>query len=99
MITLIFFCNFCLEHVQFCTDQRQVLPHLYLPNLPLQSSFQALKDFPIPFWVTIFAEGTRLTPDKLLEAQTFASTKGLAIPKNVLIPRTKVKLFLVIFKS
>ncbi|KAK6235606.1 hypothetical protein SCA6_010943 [Theobroma cacao] len=55
----------------------------------LKSSFQALKDFPIPFWVTIFAEGTRLTPDKLLEAQTFASTKGLAIPKNVLIPRTK----------
>ncbi|XWS52512.1 hypothetical protein CRYUN_Cryun11dG0076900 [Craigia yunnanensis] len=55
----------------------------------LKSSFEALKDFPMPFWMTIFVEGTRLTPDKLLEAQTFASSKGLSIPKNVLIPKTK----------
>ncbi|XVF19261.1 hypothetical protein REPUB_Repub11eG0094700 [Reevesia pubescens] len=43
----------------------------------------------MPFWMTIFVEGTRLTPDKLFEAQTFASSKGLPIPKNVLIPKTK----------
>ncbi|XP_022753682.1 1-acyl-sn-glycerol-3-phosphate acyltransferase 2-like [Durio zibethinus] len=55
----------------------------------LKSSFEALKDFPFPFWMTIFVEGTRLTHDKLLEAQTFASSKGLPIPKNVLIPKTK----------
>ncbi|XVF47400.1 hypothetical protein PTKIN_Ptkin03bG0106000 [Pterospermum kingtungense] len=57
----------------------------------LKLSFEALKDFPMPFWITIFVEGTRLTPDKLIEAQTFASSKGLPIPKNVLIPKTKVK--------
>lgn len=55
----------------------------------LKSSFEALKDFPMPFWMTIFVEGTRMTPDKLIEAQTFASSKGLPIPKNVLIPKTK----------
>ncbi|KAJ0083966.1 hypothetical protein Patl1_29755 [Pistacia atlantica] len=48
----------------------------------LKESFQALKDFPTPFWLTIFTEGTRLTPDKLLQAQEFALSKGLNIPKN-----------------
>lgn len=56
----------------------------------LQSSFQELKDFPGSFWLTIFVEGTRITPDKLLAAQEFAILKGLPVPKNVLIPRTKV---------
>ncbi|GMI74261.1 lysophosphatidyl acyltransferase 2 [Hibiscus trionum] len=55
----------------------------------LKSSFEALKDFPRPFWMTIFVEGTRLTPDKLSEAQAFASSKGYPIPNNVLIPKTK----------
>ncbi|KAK8630327.1 hypothetical protein V6N13_079125 [Hibiscus sabdariffa] len=43
----------------------------------------------MPFWLIIFVEGTRLSPDKLLEAQAFASSKGYPIPKNVLIPKTK----------
>ncbi|MBA0609908.1 hypothetical protein Godav_010833, partial [Gossypium davidsonii] len=55
----------------------------------LKSSFEALSDYPTPFWMTIFVEGTRLTADKLLEAQSFASSKGYPIPKNVLIPKTK----------
>ncbi|KAG6761032.1 hypothetical protein POTOM_034222 [Populus tomentosa] len=55
----------------------------------LKSSFQELKDFPGSFWLTIFVEGTRMTPDKLLAAQEFAVSKGLPVPKNVLIPRTK----------
>ncbi|KAJ6409146.1 hypothetical protein OIU84_008778 [Salix udensis] len=55
----------------------------------LKSSFQELKDFPISFWLTIFVEGTRMTPDKLLAAQEFAISKGFPVPRNVLIPRTK----------
>ncbi|TYJ20769.1 hypothetical protein E1A91_A08G019100v1 [Gossypium mustelinum] len=55
----------------------------------LKSSFEALSDYPTPFWMTIFVEGTRLTADKLVEAQSFASSKGYPIPKNVLIPKTK----------
>lgn len=53
-----------------------------------QSSFQELKDFPISFWLTIFVEGTRMTPDKLLAAQEFAISKGFPVPRNVLIPRS-----------
>ncbi|PPD88081.1 hypothetical protein GOBAR_DD14982 [Gossypium barbadense] len=50
-----------------------------------QSSFEALSDYPTPFWMTIFVEGTRLTADKLLEAQSFASSKGYPIPKNGIV--------------
>jgi len=49
-----------------------------------------LKDFPVPFWLAIFAEGTRFTQAKLLDAQQYAHSKGLPVPKNVLLPRTKV---------
>lgn len=58
--------------------------------LRMQSSFQELEDFPMPFWLTMFVEGTRMTPDKLLDAQEFAASRGLPVPRNVLIPRTKV---------
>ncbi|KAG6632475.1 hypothetical protein I3843_13G142200 [Carya illinoinensis] len=55
----------------------------------LKSSFQELQDFPRPFWLTMFVEGTRMTPVKLLEAQEFAASRGLPVPRHVLIPRTK----------
>ncbi|CAI0412678.1 unnamed protein product [Linum tenue] len=55
----------------------------------LQSGFERLVDFPMPFWLAVFAEGTRFTQAKLEAAQEFAAAKGLPIPRNVLIPRTK----------
>ncbi|EEF48889.1 1-acylglycerol-3-phosphate acyltransferase, putative [Ricinus communis] len=55
----------------------------------LKSRFQSLQDFPRPFWLTLFVEGTRMTSDKLVAAQNFATSKGLPVPRNVLIPRTK----------
>ena len=39
-------------------------------------------------------EGTRFTQAKLLAAQEYAASAGLPVPQNVLIPRTKVMLFL-----
>ena len=45
----------------------------------------------MPFWVALFVEGTRFTHTKLLAAQEFAISRGIPVPKNVLIPRTKVK--------
>eukprot|EP00257_Ricinus_communis_P013682 XP_015571183.1 1-acyl-sn-glycerol-3-phosphate acyltransferase 2 isoform X2 [Ricinus communis] len=57
---------------------------MYIP-----SRFQSLQDFPRPFWLTLFVEGTRMTSDKLVAAQNFATSKGLPVPRNVLIPRTK----------
>ncbi|KAM7509155.1 hypothetical protein LguiA_019608 [Lonicera macranthoides] len=55
----------------------------------LESGLKRLKDFPQPFWLALFVEGTRFTQAKLLAAQDYASSKGLHVPSNVLIPRTK----------
>uniref|UniRef100_A0A2C9VDH1 Phospholipid/glycerol acyltransferase domain-containing protein n=1 Tax=Manihot esculenta TaxID=3983 RepID=A0A2C9VDH1_MANES len=55
----------------------------------LKSGLQQLKDFPRPFWLALFVEGTRFTQAKLLAAQEYATSAGLPIPRNVLIPRTK----------
>lgn len=57
----------------------------------LQSGLLRLKDFPLPFWLALFVEGTRFTQAKLFAAQEYAVSNGLPIPRNVLIPRTKVK--------
>lgn len=56
----------------------------------LQSGFEHLKDFPRPFWLALFVEGTRFTQEKLLAAQEYAASAGLPVPRNVLVPRTKV---------
>lgn len=40
--------------------------------------------------LALFVEGTRFTQAKLLAAQEYASSNGLPVPRNVLIPRTKV---------
>lgn len=55
----------------------------------LQSGFDRLADFPMPFWLALFVEGTRFTQAKLLAAQEFAASRGIPVPRNVLIPRTK----------
>ncbi|XWS43172.1 hypothetical protein CRYUN_Cryun16bG0080000 [Craigia yunnanensis] len=56
----------------------------------LKAGLQCLKDFPRPFWLALFVEGTRFTQAKLLAAQEYATSQGLPIPRNVLIPRKKV---------
>ncbi|XVF56092.1 hypothetical protein PTKIN_Ptkin06aG0089200 [Pterospermum kingtungense] len=55
----------------------------------LKAGLQRLKDFPQPFWLALFVEGTRFTQAKLLAAQEYATSQGFPIPRNVLIPRTK----------
>ncbi|KAL3533836.1 hypothetical protein ACH5RR_007357 [Cinchona calisaya] len=55
----------------------------------LKSGLQRLRDFPLPFWLALFVEGTRFTQAKLLAAQEYARSTGLPVPRNVLIPRTK----------
>ncbi|KAL3819828.1 hypothetical protein ACJIZ3_005733 [Penstemon smallii] len=55
----------------------------------LKSGLQRLRDYPRPFWLALFVEGTRFTQAKLLAAQEYASSTGLPVPRNVLIPRTK----------
>ncbi|GMJ02314.1 lysophosphatidyl acyltransferase 2 [Hibiscus trionum] len=55
----------------------------------LKAGLQRLRDFPQPFWLALFVEGTRFTQAKLVAAQEYATSQGLPIPRNVLIPRTK----------
>ncbi|KAJ8528554.1 hypothetical protein K7X08_022246 [Anisodus acutangulus] len=55
----------------------------------LKSGLQRLSDYPLPFWLALFVEGTRFTQPKLLAAQEYAASAGLPVPRNVLIPRTK----------
>lgn len=71
--------------------------HNYLIWFYLQSALQRLIDYPLPFWLALFVEGTRFTEKKLLAAQEYAKSSGLPVPKNVLIPRTKVVLIRFIF--
>ncbi|PIA53532.1 hypothetical protein AQUCO_00900247v1 [Aquilegia coerulea] len=48
----------------------------------LKSGLQRLNDFPRPFWLALFVEGTRFTKAKLLAAQEYAASTGLPIPRN-----------------
>ncbi|XP_022154216.1 1-acyl-sn-glycerol-3-phosphate acyltransferase 2 [Momordica charantia] len=58
-------------------------------EITLKSGLLRLKDFPLPFWLALFVEGTRFTETKLLAAREYAAANGLPSPRNVLIPRTK----------
>ncbi|PON89190.1 Phospholipid/glycerol acyltransferase [Trema orientale] len=60
-----------------------------IDEITLKSGFRRLEDFPMPFWLALFVEGTRFTQPKLAAAQYFAASRGLPVPRNVLIPRTK----------
>ncbi|KAG4163675.1 hypothetical protein ERO13_D01G186600v2 [Gossypium hirsutum] len=55
----------------------------------IKAGLQRLRDYPQPFWLALFVEGTRFTQAKLVAAQEYATSQGLPIPRNVLIPRTK----------
>ncbi|KAK4581585.1 hypothetical protein RGQ29_024975 [Quercus rubra] len=57
----------------------------------IKSGLKRLEDYPQPFWLALFVEGTRFTQAKLLAAQEYAASAGLPVPRNVLIPRTKVR--------
>jgi len=55
----------------------------------MTQSVQALSDYPDPVWLLIFAEGTRLSPEKLEASRDFARSRGLPILRHCLTPRTK----------
>ncbi|KAK6124644.1 hypothetical protein DH2020_041616 [Rehmannia glutinosa] len=52
------------------------------------------KGFPRPFWLALLLRVLASTQAKLLAAQEYASSTGLPVPRNVLIPRTKVHVHL-----
>lgn len=65
----------------------------------MQAGYRSLKGFPRPFWLALFVEGTRFTQKKLVAAQEYAVSVGMPVPRNVLIPRTKVSSCCMLFDS
>ena len=48
----------------------------------MTQSVRALSDYPDPVWLLIFAEGTRLSPEKLEASRDFARSRGLPILRH-----------------
>ncbi|KAJ0982343.1 hypothetical protein J5N97_010598 [Dioscorea zingiberensis] len=91
-----FWDNFCNHSLQVIGWSMWFTEYLFLERSwakdesTLKSGLQRLKDFPQPFWLALFVEGTRFTQAKLLAAQEYAASQGLPIPRNVLIPHYQV---------
>jgi 1-acyl-sn-glycerol-3-phosphate acyltransferase len=52
-------------------------------------TFSRLVKGRVPVWLMIFAEGTRITPEKLSESREFARVHDLHPHRHLLLPRTK----------
>ena len=48
----------------------------------MSKTVQALSDYPDPVWLCIFAEGTRLSPEKLEASRDFARSRGLPVLRH-----------------
>ena len=55
----------------------------------IEAKFGRFRREQIPIFLVSFLEGTRKTPRKLERARAFAEARGMPVPKNTLIPRTK----------
>jgi 1-acyl-sn-glycerol-3-phosphate acyltransferase len=55
----------------------------------IHRTFATLVRERIPVWLVSFAEGTRVTPEKIRKSAEWAAERGLPLTRHVLIPRTK----------
>ncbi|KAJ1565253.1 hypothetical protein HK096_003786 [Nowakowskiella sp. JEL0078] len=55
----------------------------------IDKTFDKIKSTRLPVWIISYLEGTRQTPEKLQESQTFSRQRGLPVLKNTMLPRTK----------
>jgi 1-acyl-sn-glycerol-3-phosphate acyltransferase len=55
----------------------------------IKKTFSKFLENKIPLWLMSFPEGTRLTPQKLAQAQSYAHKTQKPLPQNVLIPRAR----------
>jgi len=55
----------------------------------MTKSIEGLSNYPDPVWLLIFAEGTRMNPEKLEASRDFARSRGLPVLRHCLTPRTK----------
>ncbi len=55
----------------------------------IEAVFARLKRNEIPFWLVLFAEGTRVTEEKLVRSRRIASKKNMKPLSHLLMPHTK----------
>ena len=55
----------------------------------IRRTFETLVQERIPMWLVSFAEGTRATPEKIRKSAEWATERGIAATRHVMIPRTK----------
>lgn len=55
----------------------------------IERTFQRLLGDEVPLWLITFAEGTRLSTEKLERSREYARSRGLPEPRHVQVPRTK----------
>lgn len=55
----------------------------------MYSGFESLSDYPLPYWLVLFPEGTRYTPKKHQASQQYALSNNLPHFDHLLLPRTK----------
>eukprot|EP00455_Lapot_gusevi_P021369 TRINITY_DN2245_c0_g2_i2.p1 TRINITY_DN2245_c0_g2~~TRINITY_DN2245_c0_g2_i2.p1 ORF type:complete len:371 (-),score=115.27 TRINITY_DN2245_c0_g2_i2:66-1178(-) len=63
----------------------------------LSNTFAAVtqSDYPKPYWVGIYPEGTRITPAKKEKSHAWAKAHNLPLFENVLLPREKGFIFVI----
>ena len=55
----------------------------------IERTFARLTRDEVPVWLITFAEGTRVTPEKVARSAAYARERGLPVLRHVLLPRTK----------
>lgn len=55
----------------------------------IKHTFRRVTTNRIPFWLLIFPEGTRASPQKISAAQYYARFRGIHVPSHTLIPKAK----------
>jgi len=76
----------------WCVDFVSVRRNWQQDSKALEEGYKAqhaYRSCQVPYSLSIFPEGTRLTPKKLLDSQAFAKSRGLSEFEHVLCPRTK----------
>jgi len=73
----------------WCTEYAFLQRNWQKDQKLLEKSLRTLADFPFPFWLAIFAEGTRLTEAKRQASIEYARSHGLPELKHHLLPRSR----------
>lgn len=55
----------------------------------IEKTFRGIIQDKVPLWLTLFPEGTRIKPNKILSSKKFAESKGLVPLKHLLLTRNK----------